>query len=124
MLVATSTAEAPFQITTQPVALPEDKVTRLRASESRNPLTQATAKYLEAEFGNFNTIKTKQQLNFTLNHQRQFLQVLPFKDSRGVDWLIVVVVPESDFMEQIDLNTHTTVLLCLTALASSLIICI
>jgi PAS domain S-box-containing protein len=124
LFVATSTAEAPFQITNKLVALPEDKITRLNATASRNALTQATAKYLVTEFGDFHAIKTNQQLNFTMNQQRQFLQVLPFQDDRGIDWLIVVVIPESDFMEQIALNTRTTVFLCLVALIASLMIAI
>lgn len=33
----------------------------------------------------------------------------------GLDWLIVVVVPEADFMEQINTNTYTTILLCIAA---------
>ena len=42
---------------------------------------------------------------------------MPYQDSRGLDWLIVIVIPESDFMEQINANTQTTILLCLLALA-------
>lgn len=44
------------------------------------------------------------------------MQVTPWKDKWGLDWLVVVVVPESDFMEQINANTRTTILLCLGAL--------
>lgn len=122
LLVATSTAEAPFQTTTKPVALPEDKVVRLQASDSRDAFTKATANYLKTAFSDFRAIKTKQQLEFTQNHQRQLLQVLLFKDTRGIDWLIVVVIPEADFMERINFNTQTTVLLCLAALIASIII--
>jgi len=46
----------------------------------------------------------------------QYVQVLPCQDERGIDWLIVVVVPESDFMGQINANTRTTILLCLVTL--------
>ncbi|OZH55707.1 hypothetical protein AFK68_02840, partial [Hydrocoleum sp. CS-953] len=34
----------------------------------------------------------------------------------NLDWLIVVVVPEADFMDQINVNTRTTIKLCLIAL--------
>ena len=57
-----------------------------------------------------------------LTAQRNFIQVAPFKDDRGLDWLIVVVVPESDFMEQINLNTRTTFLLSLAALMGATIL--
>lgn len=42
---------------------------------------------------------------------------VPLKqDKYGLDWLIVVAVPESGFMTQINANTRTTTLLCLLAL--------
>ncbi|MGK7925035.1 MAG: ATP-binding protein, partial [Spirulina sp.] len=44
------------------------------------------------------------------------LQVTPYQDEFGLDWLIVVAVPEVDFMAQIYANTRTTVILCLVAL--------
>ncbi len=46
----------------------------------------------------------------------QFVQVLPLSDGRGVDWISVVVVPESDFMEQIQASRQATIFLCLAAL--------
>jgi len=33
------------------------------------------------------------------------------------DWLIIVVVPERDFMDQINANTRNTIMLCLAAFA-------
>ncbi|MCZ0904612.1 HAMP domain-containing protein, partial [Microcoleus sp. HI-ES] len=39
---------------------------------------------------------------------RQFVRVTPYRDFRGLDWLIVVVVPESDFMARIQANTRHT----------------
>jgi len=44
----------------------------------------------------------------------QFLQAAPFSDGKGIDWLMVVVAPEKDFLEQIDNNTRRTVgMICL-----------
>ena len=48
------------------------------------------------------------------------MQVTRFQDGRGIDWLVVVTVPESDFMAQINANTQSTILLSLLALAISL----
>jgi HAMP domain-containing protein len=80
-------------------------------------LIRAIAQYLTKHFGDLNQIKSNQQLDFWIDGQRQFLQVVPFSDSQKLDWLIVVVVPEADFMERINANTRTTLLLCLAALA-------
>jgi signal transduction histidine kinase len=60
--------------------------------------------------------------NISYNGQRQFVQVKPWRDQYGLDWLVVVVVPESDFMNQINANTHTTILLCLGALTMATIL--
>ncbi len=50
------------------------------------------------------------------------MQVKPWGDKLGLDWLVVVVVPESDFMAKINANTRTTILLCLIALGWATVI--
>ncbi|MEG5064951.1 hypothetical protein QUB33_15140 [Microcoleus sp. B3-A4] len=47
--------------------------------------------------------------------------MLPFSDVYGLNWLIAIAVPESDFMGQINKNTRTTILLCSAALLLSTI---
>ena len=110
MLVATSTGEKPFQTTQK-----EYGAERVNVADSQNPLTQATARYL-AEVATAESADNHQQLEFTINGGRQFVQVQPFRDRFGLDWQIVVVVPESDFMGQINANTRTTIILCAAAL--------
>ncbi len=90
-----------------------DQAKLLPAVESRTPLVRQTAQYLTERFGNLKSITQSQQLEFYLAGQRQYLQVVPFRDRFGLDWLIAVVVPESDFMAQINANTRNTVLLCI-----------
>ncbi|WP_446384032.1 response regulator [Coleofasciculus chthonoplastes] len=109
LLVATSTPEPPFQHN-------QTQITRLKASQSSDPLIQASANYLTQQFGEFNAIQASQRLDFKRQGQRQFLQVMPLQDSHGLDWLIVVVLPEADFLDHIHDNTQSTILLCLVAL--------
>lgn len=87
-LVATSTPDAPYEVV-------NDKARRLQATESYSKLIRTTAQSMQQEFG-FSTIDTSSQEDFTLDNKRYFWQVLPYKDNRGLDWLIVVVLPESD----------------------------
>lgn len=114
-LIASSSQQKPFR----PGA---DGPQRLPAIEIDDRLIKATARYLQAEFGKFDRISQSQQLNFELEggsltgNKNQFLQVTPFQDGRGLDWLIVVVIPEADFMAQINANTRTTIGLCFLAL--------
>ncbi|MBD2036189.1 HAMP domain-containing protein [Leptolyngbya sp. FACHB-321] len=115
-LIASSTSEQPFRSRR---AGGEEKRERIPAIASRDPVTRQTAQYLEHYFGNFSNIRASQQLAYTINQQQYLIQVAPFSDRYGLDWLIVVGVPEADFMEHIEANTRTTILLCLMALVVS-----
>ncbi|MEH2129844.1 MAG: ATP-binding protein [Nostoc sp.] len=115
LLVASSTTEEPFR-------LQNGKPIRLAASQSSNSFTQATAKYLTTKFSNFDQIPSLQQLDFSFDGKRQFLEVRPFKGEANVNWLIVVAVPEADFMGQIDRNTQTTIFLCVGALGLAILL--
>ncbi|MEG5033424.1 PAS domain S-box protein [Microcoleus sp. AT3-D2] len=108
-LVANSTLEPPFIVSN---GVPK----RIVAASSKNVLIRSTARYLTERFGDLHKIDRSRQLDFTIDGQRQFLQVTPLSDSRGLDWLIVVTVPEADFMERINANTRYTVVMCLGAL--------
>ncbi|NEO57337.1 MAG: response regulator [Okeania sp. SIO3B5] len=110
-IVASSTEEQPF------LSKGEDLV-RLNATNSQIPMIRSTANYLQSYFGNLNEIEKSQHLEFFINDERYFLQVTPFEDpnAKGLDWLIVVIIPEADFMAQINQNTRTTIILCIIAL--------
>ena len=90
---------------------------RLAAVESRNPLIGEAAQNLLSRFVSFEQIKTSEQFTFEIEGKRQFLQVTPLQDGRGLDWLMIVVIPEADFIQQINANTENTIILCLVALA-------
>ncbi|MGB3756234.1 MAG: ATP-binding protein [Rivularia sp. (in: cyanobacteria)] len=95
---------------------------RLNASQSTEPLVKQSVQFLNSRFGDLNNIKKTQQLEFDIKEKRQFLQVTTFQDRYGLDWLIVVVIPEADFMAQINANQRNTLLLSLLALIISIII--
>lgn len=109
LLVATSTQQKPFEVQNQ-------KPQRLLAQDSTNKLISSTARYLTSEFTELSQIDSARQFSFKFDNERQFVQFTPFSDQFGLNWLIVIVVPEADFMAQIRANTSTTILLCLLAL--------
>lgn len=109
MLIATSNQT--------PESLVENQqLKRIKASESKNSIIRQTGQYLDRKYSKLGKINNSEQLTFEIDGKRQFLQITPFKDERGLDWLIAVVIPESDFMEQIDSNTRTTIFLSVAAL--------
>ncbi len=108
-IVASSTDEPPIKLVSKS---PE----RLNTKESQVPKIKETTDYIKQQFGNLTAIQETKQLEFFLGQRKQFIQVTPFRDNYNLDWLIVVIVPEADFMEEINANTYTTILLCLSAL--------
>lgn len=93
-----------------------EQAQRRPAIASQNPLVQQTAEFLQESYGDLTEIRQERQLDFRINGQLQFVQVMPFRDGRGLDWLIVLVVPEADFMGQIHTNVRNSFLLCGLAL--------
>ena len=101
-----------------------DQVRSLQVLESQDPLVKGAGTYIQNAFGEFAQIRGSQQREFRLNGQRQFLDIVPFQDDFGLDWLIAVVVPEADFMGQIYANTRATILLAVGGLALAMVLAI
>ncbi|MDJ0517958.1 MAG: ATP-binding protein [Trichodesmium sp. MO_231.B1] len=103
-LVASSTIEQPF-------IEKDGKIKPIQANESSDSLVKTSTQYLISTFGEFDAITTTKNLSFDIDGERQYLQVTPLRGFPGLDWFIVIVVPEKDFMAAIDANTRTTLLL-------------
>jgi PAS domain S-box-containing protein len=114
LLVASSSRESPFKKVPGKQLPP-----RLNILDSNTPLIRTAAEYLYRNFGGCDKIEKLQQLLFSKEGQRYFVEVVPFSDSYGLKRSIAIAVPESDFMGQINSNTRTAILLCLAALLVS-----
>ena len=114
LLVASSTEQLPF-------VREEKRSGRLQVTRIQDPLVRATARELLARAGRFENLE-RTELNFRLHGRRQLVQVMPYRNALGLDWLIVVVVPERDFMGQIRTNTNITIALCVVAFAIATIV--
>jgi PAS domain S-box-containing protein len=101
-----------------------DTAQSVMATDSQDPLVRSAAQYLVDRFEGFDRIDGNQQLQFTLGGQRQFLEVVSFQDGFGLDWLIVVVAPESDFLGQVNANTRTTAVLSIAAVSAAILLAI
>ncbi|MGL5061454.1 MAG: ATP-binding protein, partial [Microcoleus sp.] len=86
---------------------------RIQAADSDNLIMRSSMIFLNDRFGDLKNIQQKYQFEYQLDGQKKFLQVFPLTDEYGLNWLVVVVVPESDFMKQIHDNNRITALLCL-----------
>lgn len=114
-LIANSSSQPSF-------AKVNGKTQRFSALNINDSLIKTTAQTLKNRFSNFQKISEKQTLSFQIQGQPHFVLVQPWQDQFGLNWLIVTVVPESDFMGQINANTRTTIGLCLGALGVALLL--
>lgn len=95
---------------------------RLKAGESSVPLIRSASEKLIEEFGKFSEIRSGRHLEFDHNGEIKFMHVSPMPNKYGLKWIIVTVIPESDFMEKINSNNRITILLILSALLLSVMI--
>ncbi len=114
LLIGTSTGESPFKINA------DGTLNQLEVTKSKNQLTRESGNFLMSQFPNLYDIKRTREIAFnTSDGQPQHMVVQPYSDGRGLDLLVVVVVPEADFMDKIYANTRVTMVLCtITALVA------
>jgi diguanylate cyclase (GGDEF)-like protein len=70
--------------------------------------------------GELKNLQSTQAFQFDFNGDRQFVRVSSFADTRGLDWLVVTVVPRTDVMGEIQAGTQTTIGLCLMAVFATI----
>ncbi|MEM9120711.1 MAG: cache domain-containing protein, partial [Cyanobacteria bacterium P01_F01_bin.56] len=108
LLVASSTGEALYQLTD------DNNVERIEAINSENNLTQSTAQVIDQRL-ELPALSERAQLSAVIDGEEHFIQVSKFADQQGIDWVIVVMIPQSDFLGEINKNSRTTLLLMLLA---------
>ncbi len=108
-LVAMSGAHKPY-------ILADNQIQRLQATDSADPVISGIAQQLQQQGDRLAAITEEQEFRLNLQGVPHFVKVLPWRDAHGLDWLVVVDVPESTFMTQINDNTRTTLILCVGAL--------
>jgi signal transduction histidine kinase/DNA-binding NarL/FixJ family response regulator len=115
LLVASSSQEKTFTIV-------NEVAKRLSVAKSDNPVILAAAKSIQRRFGSFQEIENKHNFEFTFDGENHYTLIKPWQDEYGLDWLMVIVVPESDFMARINDNTQATILLCSLALGTAILL--
>ena len=119
--VADQPAKSPEGSDSPPVTRPDSiNFRRLMAAESSNGLIRSVAQQIQSRLGAWAAIQQPEQSTISIHGKRQFLNVVPYRDDYGLDWLIVTVIPEADFMAEIEANQQRTIALSLLALLGSI----
>ncbi len=88
---------------------------RFKAAESDDPFIRIASADISGQFGNMNRIPDNYHSDMEIDGQRYFITVAKLGDPYGLNWIMITGLPESDVMEQINLNTRATILLCIAA---------
>jgi PAS domain S-box-containing protein len=112
LLIANSDREPPYLNR-------NGQITRKPAAVSQNPLMRASATFLQQHFASLRTVQSHQQLTFRFNQETQYIQLFPWKDAAGLNWLVMIIIPESDLMGEMYRNMAYTTLLSLAAIAAA-----
>ena len=125
LLVADSIRESSFKSSDSSRKLPKEqpgnvKFERISIFEDSDPVLQTAAEELRNNFGGLRQIQAEESLEFTADAQQHYLRVIPYQDEYGLDWLILTVVPRSEFMGAITANLRRTIGLCGLALIGAI----
>jgi HAMP domain-containing protein len=114
LLVASSTILKPYTSS-------GESVTRLSALDGGDPAMRAAAEHLLNRFGDWPSIHTSEPFRFDVAGKREFAQVTLYQNN-GLQWWLVVMIPESDFMGQINASNRSTLLLIGIALIAAVVV--
>lgn len=113
LLVGSSHYELPYRIREENQT---KRLQRIQGIESEDLLVQKPSEYLRSHRSNWQTLKKPAAFQFHIDGNLHYLKLVPFEDELGLDWLIAVVIPAADFMQDIEENTRLMVVLCILAL--------
>lgn len=119
LLVASSISEPVLQ---EQKSGAEVQLERVAAIDSTNPLMRETTNYLNQRFTHIDQISSKQRMELEVEGQRSFLSITPYVDEYGLDWLVIIVIPESDLMGEVKANMWATILVSLIILVVTIIL--
>ena len=105
-LIASSIGAPPLEL-----AAGESVASRLRPCESSDPAICSAARHIVDEIGSYGDADAQWQSSFVMDGERYAVRMASLLDDLGIDWLVVTVIPEVDFMGRISANAVTTIAL-------------
>ncbi len=101
----------------------DEEPRRRHARESDSHKIRRAARFLEDQ-ADQGPLRLGPQGHFTfeMDGERHFLQISPIRDHYGIDWRVVVVIPEADFMADIHDGLRITAVLVAAAMLVALLV--
>ena len=118
-LIASSTGETLYTILDGDEA-PE----RLSAFSSGTPTVSAAADFLRETYGGLDMISDRCWGEFTVDGGLQYILAQPITDDSGMDWVIVVTIPESDIMAPMQEGARKILVLTILIMGLTALFCV
>ena len=115
MLIASSTLPEPFNIE-------EGILHRINIADIQDPIVQSMVDRILESHTDFERIPQSKQYDFWSGDEKYFLGVSPYSDEWGLDWLVLIVIPESDFLAQIIAHKKLTILISIVAVCLAILL--
>jgi diguanylate cyclase (GGDEF)-like protein len=115
LLIATSTGERPIQQGSKGLE-------RLHVSQIQNPVVKNAMRFLETHLEEKDVLLRREKFEFEFEQETYFLDIAPIRDQYGIDWIMVVIIPESDFMMDVRKANQISALIIILCLAGSIYI--
>ncbi|MBE9221977.1 PAS domain S-box protein [Cyanobacterium stanieri LEGE 03274] len=81
---------------------------RISALDCENPMVAQVTQSLKNEYEDLNNINSEKIIKLSTNEDSMYVKVTPYENREGIHWLIISIIPESLFTEQIRSNLNTT----------------
>jgi len=117
LIIASSTIKEPYKRV-------NGKLVRMSVFDCNDSVVHRTSHYIEYHLGNQTDITAPQRFSCEFEGEQQLVQVTPYQGTYDLGWLIVVVIPESDFMGAVNKSNQTTAIILISAIIGTIIVCI
>lgn len=114
LLVANSNNITPYQLS-------NGIAKQIQIKDIEDSLIQSAIQTINHHFDNWQNINNQDD-NIFISNNNTFVQVVPYQDNYGIDWLIIIAIPKSDFTAEIQRSIKQTILLSFLTLLGTMII--
>ncbi|MBP0027088.1 ATP-binding protein [Roseofilum sp. Guam] len=104
------------------VLIQDDQPSRVKAVDSQDSVTQEIARYIASATQEFTDFHNFELSSLKINQQRFYIKNFLFFKKNGLNWQVIIAIPESDFMAEINRNTQYTIKLCILAFLGAILI--
>ncbi|MEA5513457.1 ATP-binding protein [Nodularia sp. UHCC 0506] len=94
----------------------DGQASHLLASQSQDYLIRLTNRHIIERFGSWRLLVGHQHFQFMEAGTRYFVQIDSWQNNIGLDWVIVVVIPEAEFNTKINHNFFIIIILSVVTL--------